>query len=268
MQQKSKDFSSTGLISAIEESLREFWGNWGNAPQSQLYDGPDMMRLYIGVPFMFCNGVICSQLSPNNIDARIEETVSYFSTRNATWEWIVGPNSTPSSLDKILEKHGLQILDESIGMVINLHEMNQNLPKIDYFEIGPVSDDGTMKRWANTVVEGFESPTLRPTFVDLECSLGYRQYSYRRYLGLLDHQPVSTSSMFLGEKVVGIYCVSTIPTARGLGIGAAITLYALREALAMGYHIAVLQASTMGRNVYRRLGFREFSVLLGYGPAK
>jgi ribosomal protein S18 acetylase RimI-like enzyme len=114
------------------------------------------------------------------------------------------------------------------------------------------------------VVAGFESPALHPTFVDLERSLGYRGPFYRRYIGLLDHHPVSTSALFLGERVAGIYCVSTLPAARGLGIAGALTLHALREARAMGYHIAVLQSSRMGRSVYLGLGFQEFSILLGY----
>jgi len=226
------------------------------------------MRLYTGVPYGFCNGVICNQLSPDNIDAVIDETVSYFSARNATWEWIIGPNSTPASLDESLVKHGLFIQGGSIGMAINLHAMSQDIPLIDKLRIIPVGDDETLRIWANTVIEGFESPALYPTFVNLECSLGYHRQSYRRYLGSLDHQPVSTSALFLGEKVAGVYCVSTLPIARGLGIGATITLYALREAQAMGYHVAVLQASEMGRNVYRRLGFQEFSTLRGYSPAK
>lgn len=268
MHQKLDNFSSAMLTAAIEESLREFWGNWGRAPQSELHDSPNMLRLYTGVPFAFCNGVVCSQSSPEYIDTWIDETVSYFSARNATWEWIVGPNSTPASLENSLAEHGLFVHGEMIGMAINLHAMSQDIPAIDNLSIVPVGDAESLKKWANTVVEGFESLACYPTFVDLECSLGYRQPSYRRYLGYLDSQPVSTSALFLGEKVAGIYCVATLPAARGLGIGVKITLHALREAQAMGYHIAVLHASHMGRNVYRRLGFQELSILRGYSPAK
>jgi ribosomal protein S18 acetylase RimI-like enzyme len=268
VQQKLNDFSSTVLASAIEESLREFWRNWGRAPQSELYDDPNMIRLYTGVPFAFCNGVICSKLSPDNIDAGIDEMVSYFCARNATWEWIVGSNPTSASLENSLVKHNLFVHGEMIGMAINLHAMSKDIPSTDNLRIVPVDNNETMKRWANTMVEGFESPALYPTFVDLECSLGYQQQSYRRYLGLLDHQPVSTSALLLGEKVAGIYCVSTLSRARRLGIGATITLFALREAQAMGYQIAVLQSSQIGRNVYRQLGFQEFSTLRGYSPAK
>jgi len=40
--------------------------------------------------------------------------------------------------------------------------------------------------------------------------------------------------------MAGIYYVATLPAARGMGIGAAITQYALREAQAWRYHLAVL----------------------------
>jgi ribosomal protein S18 acetylase RimI-like enzyme len=265
MQSKLNDFSSPVLIPAIEESLREFWGNWGSAPQSELYDDPNMLRFFTGVPFAFCNGVIARQLPSDKI---IDETISYFRERNATWEWMVGSNSISDPSPASLEKHGLVLHGESIGMAINLHTMSRDIPSIDSLNIAPASDDGTLRAWVNTMIEGFESPELYPTFVDLECSLGYHQPSYRRYLGFLNQQPVATSALYLGEKVAGIYCVSTLPTARKLGIGAAITLYALHEALAAGYHIAVLQSTQMGRNVYRRLGFQEFSTLRGYSPAK
>lgn len=264
MENKLRDFSSSSVIPSIEESLREFWGNWGRAPQSELYEAANMIRLYTGVPYAFCNGVICSHFSPDNIDAVIDETVAYYSARNATWEWIVGPNTNPDYLGLLLEKHGLITRGASIGMAINLHTMNPDIPSVDKLMITQVDDHETLQLWANTMVEGFESPALYPTFIDLECSLGYHQQSYRRYLGTLDDQPISTSALFLGENVAGIYCVSTLPRTRRSGIGGAITLFALREAQAMGYHIAVLQSTQMGRNVYQQLGFKEFSTLQCY----
>jgi ribosomal protein S18 acetylase RimI-like enzyme len=268
MQQKLNNFTSTILIPAIEESLQEFWANWGHSPRSELYDVPGMIRLYTGIPYAFCNGVVCSQLPADDIDATVDETIAYFRARNATWEWIIGPNPTPASLDKTLTEHGLSVQSQSFGMAVSLRDMNQEIPLIKDLRIQKVGDDETLKIWANTLIQGFEAPALDPSYIDLECSLGYQLPSYCRYLAVLNHQPVAVSALFLGEKVAGIYCVATLPAVRRLGIGAAITHYALREAQAMGYHIAVLQASQMGRSVYQRLGFQVFSTLRGYSPTQ
>ncbi len=105
---------------------------------------------------------------------------------------------------------------------------------------------------------------MAPALVDLECSLGYRLDSYHRYLGLLNDQPVAASALRVGKNVAGIYCVCTLPSARGMGIGGKITHHALREAQALGHDYAVLQSSEMGRSVYLRLGFQELSVLRCY----
>jgi predicted acetyltransferase len=55
-----------------------------------------------------------------------------------------------------------------------------------------------------------------------------------------------------------------VPEARGQGIGAAITLAPLLDARAIGYRIGILQASSLGYGVYRRLGFQDFGKLSVY----
>jgi GNAT superfamily N-acetyltransferase len=77
----------------------------------------------------------------------------------------------------------------------------------------------------------------------------------RQYLGLLESEPVATATSFFGAA--GIYFVCTVERARRRGIGAGITLAALREARDLGHTVGVLGSSEMGYTVYRGLGFEE-----------
>jgi GNAT superfamily N-acetyltransferase len=259
-----EDFSATAMIPAIEESLREFWANYARSPLTECHVGPDMTRLYTGIPKAFLNGVNSIHLPASRLDEIIDATISYYMARHAKWEWIVGPLADPPNLKAALESKGLSVQGEDIGMAIDLHADQPKLPGVDRLEMIRVQDDETLKTWADTVGLGFTAPELSSPFGDLERSLGILAPSYQRYLGYLDGQPVATTALLLGTKVAGIYCVATVPSARKQGIGAVITQHALVEAKRMGYSTAVLQASGMGRPVYSRLGFQEFSTLLCY----
>jgi GNAT superfamily N-acetyltransferase len=263
MPEKLMDFSPTVVIPAIEESLREYWGSYGRAPGSVLEDSQGLLRVFTGIPFSFLNGVSSYQLSPDLTNEAIAETIHFFQSRHAVWEWMVGPHPSPQSLPESLIKHGFEVGGGSPGMAARLDAIDPELPMPGQLEIIPVEDAATLRTWAVTVLDGFELPDLYPGFVNLECSLGC-QADYRRCLAILRGQPVATAALYLGKHVAGIYCVATLPSARKLGIGAAVTLRLLQEAHSEGYHIAVLQASQMGRSVYQRLGFQEFSTLYGY----
>ena len=80
----------------------------------------------------------------------------------------------------------------------------------------------------------------------------------------LDGKVVGQSRLNLttGELgVAGLFDVSVVPGARNQGIGKALTLAACQLARSLGCRHALLNASSMGESVYRRLGFTS----LGYG---
>jgi ribosomal protein S18 acetylase RimI-like enzyme len=53
---------------------------------------------------------------------------------------------------------------------------------------------------------------------------------------------------------------------RRRGIGAAMTVHALRDAATRGARTAVLQAAPAGVSIYERAGFRTFGTITEYKP--
>ncbi len=180
--------------------------------------------------------------------------------------WWTGPATRPSNLGEHLEAHGLTPAGDIPGMAADLQAFKEDLPVPSDLIIERVSDIETLKEWLHPFTTGFGFPDFTAsTFFDIFASLGLDQHlPLHHYIGWLKGEPVASSSVLFGAGVAGIYNVATVPQVRGQGIGAALTLAPLRESRDMGYRIGVLQSSSMGFNVYRRIGFQEYCKLRTY----
>lgn len=79
----------------------------------------------------------------------------------------------------------------------------------------------------------------------------------RLFAGRVGGAVVATSLLVTSGAVAGIYWVATVEGERHKGFGRALTWKAVAEGQAAGCRIASLQASGLGRPVYKRMGFAE-----------
>ena len=76
------------------------------------------------------------------------------------------------------------------------------------------------------------------------------------YVGYVGGEPVVSGFSFRTGRAIGVYSIATLAAARRRGYGEAMTRRILTDGVASGCDVGVLQASSMGRPIYERLGFR------------
>jgi predicted GNAT family acetyltransferase len=228
-------------------------------------EDPEMTWITTGTPLSFYNGVIRTRLTAADGDAAISGLLQRFQARRQVMSWWVTPGSSPADLSQRLEARGLVPSIQDSGMAVDLLALNEAGAVLAGLTIEPVRDETSMQDWLRTFGRGFElSEQVLWDYSKLALGVFRAQHPMTFYLARRDGEPVATSAFYPAEQVATIEEVSTIPEARGQGIGAAVTLAACRAARAAGYHVAVLYASAMGAPVYRRLGFRDYFTRSGY----
>ena len=70
--------------------------------------------------------------------------------------------------------------------------------------------------------------------------------------------------LYLSSGVAGLHAVSSLKEYRNRGFGLTISSLALMDAFKKGFNVGVLQASTLGEKVYRKMGFQKYCDIFSY----
>jgi ribosomal protein S18 acetylase RimI-like enzyme len=258
MDTMQREVSDEALITAIRANLCGFFRLLGrSSPEEQLEKGK-FSRWHSPLPHPWFNGVLSSGPPEENDEAFIEETIQYFRDKNVReFTWWTEPYLQASDWAPVLSNYGFGFADDVPGMAVELQALDRSMQTAAGLTIRVVADEESLRAWTHVFVLGYGLPSdWTASVYDVSRRLGL-ELPLRNYIGYWNGIPVSTSCLFLGAGVAGVYSVSTLPEARGKGVGAAMTLKPLEDARQMGYDIGILQASRMGFNLYKRIGFRH-----------
>lgn len=248
------------VIRAVENNPADYLMLLGNAGRGLERSDSSIRWTIGGSPVDYHNCVVHTDLPADEADAAIDDVIAHLRAARVPGSWHVGPSMRPLDLGERLLRHGFTYGGHEPGMAVDLHALREDVPVASGLRIERVRDDVQFDVWAQTLAVDFGEGELEANWVrDVYRVIGLGDdVPLRHYLGWLDDEPVATATLFLGAGVSGIFFVMTVPQARRRGIGAAITLAALREGRDLGYHVGVLDASEAGAALYARLGFETY----------
>jgi len=259
------EMSPAALAAAIEANQAALFANLARLWNAEVIAEADADWFISGMYFPLFNGVLRSAFAGAEADGRIAALMQRFHARGLPMSWHVGPSSRPPLLEERLQAYGLWRDVAEPGMAITLDRLPEP-PLPAGLSIVRVQDGPTLTAWLDVVRGGFGLPPIAAEAIGgavARDGIG-RDATMRHYLGLLDGSPIASATLFPAAGVGGVYNVATLRHGRRRGIGASMTLAALREARQLGFRAGILQATQMGLGVYRRLGFRQYTVLTQY----
>ena len=166
-------------------------------------------------------------------------------------------NGSSQSLlsERMLGEYGFSMFCEQTGMAIDLHAWETD-SRATGRDCQLIAGERELQEWIAVTEEAFGKTRDATLYRSLMQESDTKLFGYHAA-----GRVVSTALLFMQDGVAGIHLVATSNDCRGKGYGTAVTATALRFAKAAGYGRAALQASAMGKGVYARLGFSEFSQL-------
>jgi len=252
--------TSLVLARAVEENPREFFRTM---MRKEFQSTRKADWIISGVPIAFLNSVIRTEF-PKSAVRDIKRMVAKFDSVSSPMTWRVSPSTRPKNLGDQLLANGFKLEESVPAMALRLNLLRRT-EYPEGLEVRPIRNQRELMKWLAAWAKIFEIPEeARESLYRFFLRKGYSADSdVLNYMGLLRGRLVAVSTLFLG-KIAGIYNVGTVASARGGGIGSAMTHFALAEARRRGFGLATLQSSKAGYGVYSKLGFKEYFKLSNY----
>lgn len=241
-------------LDCIKEGKRLYTNMLGSARGLNLHRGEIGWLESQGGP----NYIFDIDITGEDADKRVNELIAAIKQGSMPGYILISTISKPGNLAEIFQANGFTVnLDEGSGMAIDLSEAIRQRQIPAHLCIAPVQNENELRIWVDIVSRALFGREV----------IKHEQYhdifllpNVTMNLGFVDGVPAATSLVIYSDekKVATVEQISTLEQYRGRGLGTAITVASLQQMAGRGVKTAVLQATKMGENVYRNIGFTSY----------
>jgi GNAT superfamily N-acetyltransferase len=201
-------------------------------------------------------------------DELLERARGFFGARGRGFAvWAREGVEVDRDLATALERAGLQKVFAMPEMVLD--RAPDPPPAPDGVELRRVTSAADAESYWKVAADAYATNGFPPeVFAFYDRHDGLWADGVTAFLALLDGRPASIAMTIVSHEVAGIYWVGTHREARGRGLGTVATAAAVAAGFELGCETVSLQASTLGRPIYERMGFETiYDYALYHCPA-
>jgi len=162
--------------------------------------------------------------------------------------------SDAPALDPYASAAGYARVANERGLLLSLEELELAEPRADLAIIA-VRDAETLGVFLEVSARAFEVPADWLGGLDAERLPAVTGLTL--YLGLDNHEPVSTGALYVSGSMAGAHIIGTVAEHRRRGIGEAMTWRVIRDGVSAGCVACALTSSEMSHGMYERMGFEH-----------
>lgn len=231
------------------EGYRAHALSWGRIEQGLSAEVDELLVVATGIPRPLMNRIVATSM-PNDPAASLQRTRQLIEERPVPYILELFPEA--GGLRELVEDEGFREMAQ-VPLMTHADPAGVDAPEVPGLVAHVPSDLDELRAWSKALTEGFGMPG------DLASAFAWPELldasDWRAFSGVRDGAVIGTAMSCFGGGVTGVFSVTTIESERRRGIGAALTVAAMRAGVEAGDDLAYLQASPMGKPVYEKLGF-------------
>ncbi|MET9364219.1 GNAT family N-acetyltransferase [Streptomyces sp. NPDC006632] len=211
------------------------------------------------------NGVLWSDLTEADADARIAAQVRHFASLGVECEWKLYAHDRPADLGRRLVAAGFEAEPDETVMVARVADLALHSELAAGISLRPVTDAAGVDLLAEVHQGAFggDASRLRERLL---AQLAHAPETLTAVVAMAGDVPVSAGRLDVlpGTEFAGLWGGGTLPEWRGKGIYRALIAHRARIAAERGCRYLQVDASAQSRPILRRLGFVELTVTTPY----